>query len=406
MGGFIGTQGDDEYYSRSTRGEVILGLGGDDRLVGYRGDDVLLGGDGADTMIDEDGGADHLYGGYGADDLTVLREAYDGTERDPHHQTPAHLLLDGGPGDDVINAIYRPLQNDPHGVFGDAVLVGGTGDDEIYADHVPSTVDGGAGNDVIDVDDASAVIDGGAGSDQIDFVTQVGSARIEGGAGDDLIYVSSGSGPVVVDGGSGNDRIYFPVAGGAGITVTGGAGDDVITGDGERVSVDGGSGNDTIRVTGRTVTVDGGSGGDVVVAFGDAVTVNAGSGADTVTVSAGHGFSTVTLGDGVDRLVLADAQSDGSAARVTVTDFRAGGGGDVLDLSGLLKTATTFDPAGDPVAQNLVRFVQHGADTLVQVFEDAPAFTGDGGAGQWRDEALLRQVTASTLTAHDVDYLF
>ena len=67
MSGFIGTKGDDEYYSRSTKGEVILGLGGDDRLVGYRGDDVLQGGDGDDTLIDEEGGADRLYGGYGLD---------------------------------------------------------------------------------------------------------------------------------------------------------------------------------------------------------------------------------------------------------------------------------------------------------------------------------------------------
>ena len=151
MSGFIGTKGDDEYYSRSTKGEVILGLGGDDRLVGYRGDDVLQGGDGDDTLIDEEGGADRLYGGYGLDFLIVLREAFDpATARDTYHEKPAHLLLDGGPGEDVLDVVYRPLTSDPHGTFGDASLVGGAGDDSITADHVPSTVEGGAGNDFIE----------------------------------------------------------------------------------------------------------------------------------------------------------------------------------------------------------------------------------------------------------------
>ena len=73
----------------------------------------------------------------------------------------------------------------------------------------------------------------------------------------------------------------------------------------------------------------------------------------------------------------------------------------MLDLSAVLANATTFDTAGgDPVARGYARFVQQGADTDVQVYEDGPAL--GSGAPYWHHEVLLQGVSASSLTIYNV----
>lgn len=407
MATYTGTSGSDDldtYYLTGSlyKGAVLIGLGGDDTLEGRRGDDVLYGGAGQDFLVDDDGGADRFYGGAGDDTLIILRYAGPDDPRDPYVPAPTHLVLDGGADDDNVNAIYMVAPDDLR-VFGDAVLSGGSGDDSLTTDHIAARIDGGAGNDFIEADHAPAVLDGGPGDDIINVTALAGSADVQGGTGDDHLYVNLASGPIKADGGAGDDLIY--VTSGAqdtAATVTGGSGDDSIHGQGVHLLIDGGSGNDVIEATAEaSLTVTGGAGADVITAFGAEVTVDAGSGADVVTVSAASGHTAVTLGGGIDRLVLDGvAPNDASAAHVVVTDFRTGNSGDVLDFSTLLATGTTFGQ-GDAVAQDYVRLVQRGVDTVVQVLLDPP---GSGSGSYWHDEVLLQHVAASTLNTHNLDF--
>jgi Ca2+-binding RTX toxin-like protein len=62
-----GTNGDDDLFG-NWRGNVILGLGGSDRLVGRGGPDILDGGWG-DDLLQGGTGRDSLWGGRGKDFL-------------------------------------------------------------------------------------------------------------------------------------------------------------------------------------------------------------------------------------------------------------------------------------------------------------------------------------------------
>jgi hypothetical protein len=196
---------------------TITGTPGDDTLVGGPGRDVLCGGDGADRLI----------GGGGRD------------------------VLIGGLGDDVL-----------HGGDGDDTLLGGWGDDRL---------DGGAGDDSAD---------GGSGRDRLVAAARPdGGDRFSGGQGQDVAdYAARGPWtPVTVtiddaagDGAAGeDDRIgahaWDPAQTRADVEgIQGGAGADLLTGDGSDNELIGGPGADTLRGLGGTdvLRADDGAPGD------------------------------------------------------------------------------------------------------------------------------------------------
>lgn len=145
--------------------------------------------------------------------------------------------------------------------------------------------------------------------------------------GDGLSFVATGntndltiSGPsfnASITGGNGNDTIT-----GQG-TIDGGAGNDVITGKG---SINGGSGNDSITATGLS-TVEGGAGNDTITGYGviygddssasetgdDIITLT-----DTATVFGGSGVDTITTStNGVVTFKYSAAGETASGATVT-----------------------------------------------------------------------------------------
>ena len=86
-----------------------------------------------------------------------------------------------------------------------------------------------------------------------------------GGAGDDLIHggsandtIDGGGGSNTIDAGDGNDTIHVGSFGNN--TIDGGAGDDTIDADGGQNTIDGGDGNDTIRTDWDVDTLYGGAG--------------------------------------------------------------------------------------------------------------------------------------------------
>ncbi len=207
----VGTPGDDRI--RGTRGpDVVVALDGNDWVVGLGGDDVLCG----------NGGSDDLVGGLGNDQVFGGR---DGQEQRVRRTLVLGDLLEGGPGDDHLDAGY----DEPTGRVGvlrhdgvtyrhsaravtvdlDASTATGEGRDVLVPGrHLELT--GSPYDDVLHGSDLPETLDGDRGADQVfggggrDAVVGFhGDDQLHGEAGPD--FVLSTSGVATVDGGEGRD---------------------------------------------------------------------------------------------------------------------------------------------------------------------------------------------------------
>jgi Ca2+-binding RTX toxin-like protein len=271
------------------------------------------------------------------------------------------------------------------GLEGDDVINGGDGDD---------TLEGGAGNDRLDGGDGNDYIDSRGGGDD----------TLIGGAGDDFIYDHDG-GADIFEGGDGNDRLYAyrspntqsgmgPSAIPAAVLLMrGGTGNDEIT---YRALV-----NNGIGINGDTLTVDGGDGDDLIdVSAIQSVTINAGTGTDHVVLDYRSGAASITLGAGAD---IIEIQQNGgliTSGILEVTDFQVGAGGDRLYLTELRNSYRKDILGTNPFATGLLRLVQNGADTVVQLNTLGPG----GAVTGFRTLLVLRNVQASSLTQENLGY--
>lgn len=240
---------------------------GSDQLTGGPGSDALLGGDGDDKLKAAEGD-DRLDGGAGRDDLDA------GAGRDAVH---------GGDGDDT-------LAGDPGPSLAADVLDGGPGRDTLseyeYSDGMSQrpvhvTLDAGGADDgrpgegdeitgieVVHLLVAADLAAGTAGADLKVFHTFAAPSRLTGGPGNDVL--------------TGYD--YDD-------TIAGGAGDDLLIGAYGHDTITGGPGKDTINAD----AVDGCNFLECRPIYGN----------DTIDVRDGEADN-VTCGPGTDR-VIADA---------------------------------------------------------------------------------------------------
>lgn len=126
---------------------VVRGLGGDDRLL-------------VDDGSAEDGEPAFnvplvLDGGPGDDLLS----------RGPRATTPATFY--GGPGNDAVNAGGGGGVNTVYGGAGDDVITGGPGTDIVFGGAGDDTILGGDGDDILVGGPGKDDIDGGAGTDVV-----------------------------------------------------------------------------------------------------------------------------------------------------------------------------------------------------------------------------------------------
>lgn len=265
-------------------------------IVGTNSDDVLDGTDGPDR-IDGLAGNDRLSGLSGLD--TLLGDG-------------GNDFLDGGGGDDSID-----------GGAGDDTLIGGLGNDRLA---------GGTGADSIigSISDRDGISElnevfGGEGNDTI-----FAAGNIFGDGGDDLIrfgYEGSAAAGITVSGGSGDDTLTPRLGLTAATVVTaldGGEGHDEITGTDSADSVVGGLGNDTIRTEKGNDTVEAGAGNDTVVST---------HGNNLIFGETGNDFLTIEIGPDGNRLDVGPGTLDGGAGNDTLQggpsdDRLLGGTGD------------------------------------------------------------------------------
>ncbi|MGE5269449.1 MAG: beta strand repeat-containing protein [Thiohalocapsa sp.] len=262
---------------------TIDGGAGDDTIIGSRGDDVLIGGAGNDVVI----------GGPG-NDLALLG---DGNDRFIWNPGDGSDVVEGQAGFDILDfrgsdaaeAIGVAANGERALLFRD---VGGVSMDLDGIERIQLAAAGGADivmvNDLTGTDVTQVAIDlaaagGHAGDDQSDQVIVVAT-----GGHDDITIARDGGG-VTVSGLAETVTIQHADAALDRLTVSAGAGDDVIDAgnlpaDQISLTLDGGAGNDLILGSHGNDTVRGGSGNDVAL-LGDGNDVfvwNPGDGSDVV----------------------------------------------------------------------------------------------------------------------------
>jgi Ca2+-binding RTX toxin-like protein len=270
-------------------------------ITGTDQSETLIGSDLADTISGADG-SDTIYG-YDGDD--VLNGGNESSNGYPNGDT-----LYGGAGNDTING------ND-----GADSLYGTDGDDSLYGGEGNDWLDGGVGNDLLD---------GGEGNDTL--FNSNGFDTLRGGNGDDRLNANYIAEAVQLDGGAGNDILY---------------GSDAAT-------YIGGSGNDTINIDlSSTTAVEGtASGGDGDDLF------------DLDVWSTARSHMVLNGGDGIDTYVLHTPWGQpGGSATIEVSDFKAGSGGDRVDVLSLLPSTYGGNPFGD----GTLKLTASGSDTLLQL---------------------------------------
>ena len=343
---------------------ILEGGGGDDLLAGLGGSDVLDGGAGRDTasyaektlglVVTLAGAANATVtvGGVAEDTLRNIENITGGSGNDTLAGDAAANALSGGAGDDVLA-----------GLGGNDALDGGAGiDTASYAEKAASvavTLNGGT---------VATVTVGGVAEDTLRNIE-----NITGGKGSDLLTGDTGAnvlagreGADTLDGGAGMDTAVYAektvavsvtLAGAANTlvtvggvvedtlrnieNVTGGSGNDALTGDGLNNVLVGGLGNDMLAGLGGKDVLDGGAGSDTAVYSErtQAVAVALVDGADATVTVGGlvedtlRGIENVTGGSGNDTLT-------GAAGANTLTggagdDFLRGGGGSDTLLGGI-----------------------------------------------------------------------
>jgi hypothetical protein len=193
-----GGPGRDELRAAGPAAASFTGGADDDVLVGGERDDSLTGGPGRDVLL----------GGAGSDRLSAWDGALDSTD------VPAADRLDGGAGTDLVDytgrtaAVVVDLADAlPEGApgEGDAVaavenVTGGDGDDRLRGDAGANFIDGGLGRDAVAGRSGDDQLGSNAGRRGPDDV-------LSGGAGNDTL---TGDGARVADGGSGADLVGAP----------------------------------------------------------------------------------------------------------------------------------------------------------------------------------------------------
>ncbi|HNB25564.1 MAG TPA: type I secretion C-terminal target domain-containing protein [Alphaproteobacteria bacterium] len=417
--------------------DLLYGGGGDDNLNGFGSHDILYGGNGSDKLFGQagddqifggdDNGDDYLDGGVGRDYMDG------GAGNDTYFiDSASDIIVEAGidAGDRVFSSISVNLQVIANGAIEHAFLLGvgalnATGNaaaNSLVGNDGANLLDGlggadymsgGKGNDIYIVDNAGdqVIESSGGGTDLIkssvscsilnnwyvENITLTGNADIDaigngfkniltgndgdnylngcnpgdtliGGKGDDL-YIVLGTTDVIIESvsnanGGGTDTIYsllsYSLAAQANI-------DYLVLGEGGSFNGTGNALNNYIGGNSSANKLDGGTGHDSLVGFGGDDVLLGGAGYDYIV--GGQGNDTLTGGTERDYFHYDHLTDAGD----TITDFKLGITGDLLDITALLDDIGYG--GGDPFLDGILAFTKVGANTVVNIDAD-----GAGGA--------------------------
>jgi Ca2+-binding RTX toxin-like protein len=275
---------------------TIDGGAGNDSLIGSQGADLLLGGDGDDTVT---GGVGNDVAFLGAGNDVFVWNPGDGSDTVEGQAGVDALLFNGANANENIHIFanggrvdfVRDVANitmDLNGVEGVIFRALG-GVDNITIDDVSGTdlalsgvaIDlGGAGGG--DGSPDTVTVNGRAGNDNINVSDVNGTVLVTGSPATVAIFNAEATDQLVINGGAGDDVMIASglTAGAIGLTIDGGAGNDVIVGGQGADKLLGGDGDDAVA---------GGRGDDVAFlgAGNDVFGWNPGDGSDIVEGQAG-----------------------------------------------------------------------------------------------------------------------
>lgn len=167
------------------------------------------------------------------------------------------LSLNGGAGNDLLDA---------SAALASMTLIGGDGDDTLKSGRGDDLLDGGDGNDRLSSNAGDDLLIGGGGLDSLEAGD--GNDTLNGGAGDDSLFgglgndrLSGTSGNDLLDGGDGDDVLLGQLGNDV---LKAGKGNDQLSGGAGNDSLLGQEGNDTLVGGSGIDTLDGGAGNDVL----------------------------------------------------------------------------------------------------------------------------------------------
>lgn len=299
-----------------------------------------------------------------------------------------------------------------------ASIYGAGGNDSIRFNQAAAalSINGGDGSDSIFVQDATtgSTIAGGLGGDTITLLTAAEATSLTGAQGNDLITVAAAT-ALNLSGGKGSDSLFFTNAAGT-LSVSGGEQDDlirvatgatsinVINGSG---TVDGGDGADTIQfqafATAAGVSVTGGAGNDSislstaqsVADFSAIGTINGGAGTDTISIASTGG---VGIGSAISAGVASIAYEAGDSIQILTTAVTAGEA-----FAGIVFNGSTAGIAGTAISASTAGSLNVYSDGTDTYFAFTVA-TGSGiafrvtGADLVSTSALDNQINAVDTT--------
>jgi Ca2+-binding RTX toxin-like protein len=427
--------GGDDTLNGGDGNDQLNGGDGNDKLYGQFGNDVLNGGAGNDTL-DDTQGSNSFYGGDGNDTITL----YDARV--------TQAVIDGGAGNDSITVDYLNVNQ---------TITTGSGTDTIHLFHpggtgIVSVTDftAGAGGDVIDISGIISALAGRAantdpfGTGFLRLAQNGANAELQwdvngatGGAvwKTIVVFQNSSAGSLTSDNFS---PAYNPDGTGLGQTINGSGindtltgalnndtinglgGDDTLNGGDGNDQLNGGDGNDKLNGQFGNDVLDGGAGNDTLddkdgsnsfyggdgndtITITDAkltqAVIDGGAGNDSITVDYRTANQTITTGSGSDVIHL--NHPGGGTGIVSVTDFTAGAGGDVMDLSGLINGSSGLTSGKDPFANGFLRLFQDGANVDLQWDQN-----GATGGAAWSTVVVFQNTSASSYTVDNFSPVF
>ncbi|ANP46460.1 beta strand repeat-containing protein [Candidatus Viadribacter manganicus] len=356
---FIGSDGANLILAST--GDTVQANGGDDTFQLTGATTLLDGGAGVDTILAFMGDTQgRLQIDNNGDGLAQIIHATQGVNVDLHNN---RINNDGFGGSGVITNVEN---------------VGGSAlNDTIFGnDTVGNELSGFEGNDVLSGYGGNDTLNGGAGNDTLNGGTGVDTATYVNETDAMFVDLATGTARRGSAGASVEDTLAQIE------NVTGGGGDDVLTGNNSANILAGGVGNDTIRGAGGADTLLGEAGNDTIVfMFGDGNDVIDG-GADTDTASilgtTGNNGLNVTF-DGVSITAFGSS----TVANVETVNAELGAGADTLAYVGATTNLSVNLQTGAASGFGFISGVENvtggsGADTFVGS-ADANRFTGGAG---------------------------